>query len=316
MGVTIPLVSAGASLAGGLLGQSNSGNVNLPQAWQAPYMTDAANQAYKGIRNLPATGYGNNFLPMYEQATQNIYNNPYAVGAQQGAGVAAQLGQQGAQNAYDWGGQQVAQAQSLVPYASQIMNTAFDPQQALYNRMLQQLQEQQRAGQSVRGIATTPYGAGLENDALRNFNIDWQNQQLNRQTQGAGAAGNLISTAGQQTDYGAALQNTAPGLYNTASAMPYNTAQGIGQGQQQALGSLFSGAQQVQNLAQTPIQEFLQYLQIGNQAGGVANQGAANALRQAGASFGENQVLGAGIGAGLQGIGQVAKDNNWNWLAA
>jgi hypothetical protein len=37
------------------------------------------------------------------------------------------------------------------------------PQQDLYARTLQQVTDQARAGQEARGIATMPYGAGLEN---------------------------------------------------------------------------------------------------------------------------------------------------------
>ena len=35
------------------------------------------------------------------------------------------------------------------------------------------------------GLGTSAAGAGLAGDASRNFNIDWQNQQLQRQDPGA-----------------------------------------------------------------------------------------------------------------------------------
>ena len=59
MGVSIPavagLASEGASIFGGLTGNSNAQNVQLPQMWQMPNMTPAANAAYGDIGSLPAT---------------------------------------------------------------------------------------------------------------------------------------------------------------------------------------------------------------------------------------------------------------------
>ena len=59
MAVSIPavagLASAGASIFGGLTGNSNAQNVQLPQMWQMPNMTPAANAAYGDIGSLPAT---------------------------------------------------------------------------------------------------------------------------------------------------------------------------------------------------------------------------------------------------------------------
>lgn len=74
---------------------------------------------------------------------------------------------------------------TLFGAGNQVWQTAQDPQQALYDRTLQQTQDQSRAATSARGIGMGPVAAGIENDATRNFNIDWQNQQLNRQTAGA-----------------------------------------------------------------------------------------------------------------------------------
>jgi hypothetical protein len=99
----------------------------------------------------------------------------------------------------------VGQGQSYAPDIQNILNTANDPQQALYERTRQQVQEQTRAGLEARGIDMMPLGAGLENDQIRNFNIDWKNAQLARQVQGAQGAASLgglesgIIGAGNQT---------------------------------------------------------------------------------------------------------------------
>jgi hypothetical protein len=87
------------------------------------------------------------------------------------------------------------QQQALVNAGQQTYNTALDPQQALYGRTQQQLQDQVRASDSARGVAMSPYSAGVENKAMSDFNIDWQNQQLGRQVQGLGAMGQANTAA-------------------------------------------------------------------------------------------------------------------------
>jgi hypothetical protein len=88
-------------------------------------------------------------------------------------------------------------ANSLLPGVGQIMSTAFDPQQALFAQMYQQQQDQSNVTNAQNGVAGTPYGAGLVNQNNQNFDINWQNQQLQRQATGASAAGTLLGAAGQ-----------------------------------------------------------------------------------------------------------------------
>jgi len=309
IGAGAALLSAGSSIAGGLFGKSNAGNVQMPAP--LPYVPNAAGTAYNQIGTLPATDWGRAYLPQYAASAEAAYNNPYAPGAQAGAITAGQMGQQGAINTFNTGQGIVGQGQSIVPYATSIANTAFDPQQALYNRTVQQLTDQVRSGEAARGIATSPYGAGVENKALSDFNIDWQNAQLARQIAGGNAYGALSGQSAQQQTQGLGLENAAPQFYNTASAMPYTTAQGITSDQMAALSKLFSGGSQGQTLAQTPIQDYLSYIQTATGAQN-ANTNTFNALlNQANAGFNQNQTLGAGIGSGL---GIASNQNNWNWL--
>jgi hypothetical protein len=125
----------------------------------------------------------------------------------------------------DWFGQlkeedMIAMAQ-LNPMINKMLKQAFDPQQELYNRTLQQVTDQTRSGEAARGIAMTPYGAAAEGNTISNFNIDWQNNQLKRELEGLGIAGStygqLISggaTAAQPAE--AALQGYTSG-FDTAS---------------------------------------------------------------------------------------------------
>lgn len=101
-------------------------------------------------------------------------------------------------------------------------NMARDPQQALYGRTAQQLQDQTRAGQSARGVAMSPYGAAGEADVMKNFNIDWANNQLGRQVQGynalEGATGGYFRQANtDQTNRNAAIQSGTNALLTGAN---------------------------------------------------------------------------------------------------
>lgn len=176
-------------------------------------------------------------LPQTPTSPIGFEQNPYYANAQGAANMAGQFaGQQGQAN--------VGQADMLRGGAGAVMNTAFDPQQGLYDRTLRQVQEQQRTGQAARGITSSPYGAGLENQALSNFNIDWQNAQLGRQTQGLEAAGGASGQAG-------------------------NIGQ-MGVGQTQAAGQLPWGAYQQQQ--DSNIQNWIAYMNQRNIEGGLAQQ--------------------------------------------
>ncbi len=323
------LISSGLGIAGALGGSDTASGVPMPQMFQMPNMGQAANNAFSGIQNLPGQQAAGQFAPQFQDITQSLVNNPYARYFQQGANNIAPLGMNAGITAYG-AGQNFNQAgQSLVPFASQIQQTAFDPQNALYARTQQQLVDQTRAGQAARGVATTPYGAAGESDALRKFDIDWQNAQLGRQIAGGEAAGNVLGAGLKTSAGGSALSDTGVNQFLGSSGIPYSTFNQIGQGQ---LGALSQGQQGVagsQSLALNPVQAYLQYLGIGNQAGGVANQNAQVGLNQAKLGFDQNQTLGSNLGAGIAGMGKALSiggnsgvggfpgaQSGWNWLSS
>lgn len=154
-----------------------------------------------------------------------LTTNPFsrsAISSAQNAGAAS--GQQGQQNLG-----QSDMLRSLATQggnaAGQVLNTGFDPQNALYNRTAQQLQDQTRVGEAQRGIAMSTYGAGLENQAMSNFNIDWQNNQLGRQTQALGAFGQASNAATGASTGGANVGQTGVGQLNAQGQLPYQASQ-------------------------------------------------------------------------------------------
>ena len=150
-----------------------------------------------------------------------------------GAGVGGGMLQSGASADY-------ANAGTLMPYASQnagnlqgagnaVLNTAFDPQNALYNQQYQLNQDQTNANISAAGLGTSGAGVGIMNNSDQNFNTAWQNAQLGRQATGLSAAEGAYGT-GQSGLQGASttaasLYGTAGNQYAAGSAMPYNYQQ-------------------------------------------------------------------------------------------
>jgi hypothetical protein len=238
-----------------------------------------------------------------------------------------------AQQAMPYGAAGIGSAQQGLNYANQgmglagqVANTAFDPQSALYARTQQQVQDQANAINAMYGLSQSPYGAGVANQAMSNFNIDWQNQQLQRQLQGSQAyQGALAGYGGAQQGYANAeagygnmvnaIGRGVSGAYdlNTGAAqqvasnlaLPYQTAIGQQQNYGNQIGQYNQLLQGSYGLDQMTANMLQSYLGLGQSAtqnstnAALANQ-AANAQY-----FGQQQQLGAGVGSALQGVGNT-----------
>lgn len=255
-------------------------NIPLPQFnnYQPTGFQQAESGALGGIGNLGNFNQYAQYLPQAQGITSNLVNNPWAGGYQTGAGVAGGMGQAGATNAYNAGGSLYGQGSNLFGLGNSIANTAFDPQNDLYARTVQQLQDQTRASEGARGIATTPYGAGLENDAMRKFNTDWQGAQLGRQIAGGQAAGTLYGQGAGLYGAGSGLQSGAATQYGAASAMPYTAANTIGTNQFGALSNLGQFGTAGAQIPQQQIQDWMSYLGWGTGAQNAANTSQQNSF--------------------------------------
>ena len=234
------LIGALAPAAGAAIGALTGPSIpQLPNQAQAGASLYGAISAYPG----QAAQYAGTNPQYANQAFQSQFNNPYAGQALQGAQQAGQMATGAAGQAYGSG-------QNLINAQNQILQTSMDPQQALYNQLLQQTTDQTRAGEAARGLAMSPVGSQIESNALNQFNIDWQNQQLNRQIAGANAAG----TAGRT---GVGLQGVGTQYMQQGSQYPYQQALinaqnqfgAIGANQAAMQGGLAPQLQNMQNLA-------------------------------------------------------------------
>jgi hypothetical protein len=177
---------------------------------------DTLNALGEGAVGPAGQALNQGFDPAYGQAVSGMQNNPYYGQALAGAQQGATLGAAGA----DQLGQSASQVAGTV---NPLIQSGFDPQSALFSRSRQQLMDQTNAVNAMSGVAGTPYGASVSANALGNFDTNWQNQQLARQTSAAGAAGQAADRAGL-------LSSMAPGIASSSAALPSNAYTGqIGQ---------------------------------------------------------------------------------------
>lgn len=233
----------GASLAGSAISSAMSPGTsggNAGGSYYVPTGLSAADTAWQNAltqqQNL--IGQGGGYNQAYLDAA-NMAAAQYGILGNQLGYNANLLNQQGQGN--------FGNANYLQGIGQNFYNTAADPQNALYNRTLQQLQEQTGATNSMYGLGSSAAGAGVANQALGNFNIDWQNQQLARQQAGLqglesayNAAGQYSTLAGQQIGQGLALQGQVPGAVLNSGYTGYAANQNILNnqlGQQQSLQS-------------------------------------------------------------------------------
>lgn len=189
-------------------------------------------RAQQGAKDISAAG--NKVLAPFDQS------NPYY----QGLNTQAALG-----------------ADTLAKSGASILNTAFDPQQALYQDTLNRLQQQEGAQAASSGVMGTPYGQAVADQATNKFNLDWQNQQLQRQIAG-GQAGAALDTAAQSLA-GMPMQRELAAMQGDLTAQA--GAQSLFGG---GLQGLISGLSAPSNLLNT---QATNYLNAANQAANLGN---------------------------------------------
>jgi hypothetical protein len=294
--------AGGAGQAGGTYGGSPSTYIPTNQAGADANLSTIENNLYsqdQSIQGLLSSDYYN--------VANSTMQNPYYQQAQGSSNQIAGLGVPVANAAFQGAQNLQAMGNAESPYAAQILQTGFDPQNALYNRTQQQLTDQVNAQNAMSGLSGSPYGAGVANQAASNFNIDWQNQQEARQAQALSAYGGAITSTGAAYSGAQGLADQGLNTLQTTGQLPYNTYNQIGQNQFGALNSLAAGYTAAQQPTNNLINQYNSYLGLGQSATGQALQG-----QQQG--FNQGQQVGQNIGQGLAGLSQSAGGliNAWN----
>ena len=235
---------------------------NPTPAYQYQSQSTADTGAIQGTQNLP--NYAQQNYPQFQSATNNITSGAYGASQIQGAGNTA-----------------ISSGNSLVPYATQALQTGFDPQNAQYNAQFNQNQQQTAANAAANGVAGTPYGAGVTNAADNSFNLAWQQQQLQNQQTGANTANSLLNQQNQGATTGS------------------NLLTGVANENLNALSSLNTAGNQATAVDQQQIQDFLSYLSGGTSA---SNAATSQYSAEADAALGQQKLNDAGL-AGLGDLG-------------
>jgi hypothetical protein len=255
----------------GLGGPSGSGTSSTPssntaQAYIPQYQPQQDISFQQQQQNIAG------LAPQALQFGQNIAADPYLVQAQTEANTVAGLGPTYGQNLLNQGSQ-------LGNFGIQTLNTAFDPQQGLYNRQSVNNLNTQNAINAMSGVSGTPYGAGVTGQGQQNFNTNWLNQLLGRQATGLQAGGNALTQSG-------ALGNTGLGTILSSGQAPFSS---YAQNQNTELAALSASL----GIPQQVLQNVLPYLNLGQ---------AASALSGGLGNTGVNQ-LGSGVGGVLSALG-------------
>lgn len=235
-------------------------------------------------------------LPTAYGAANSIIQNPFTQQYQNDIGNISQaMGQIGAADR-GWGQQVSQSAGAAMPYEQQILQTGFDPQNALYARTQQQIQDQARAANSAAGLGTSGAGVGLENQAMNNFNIDWQNNLLNRQNTASQGYNTLSGAVNNALDTGANLKSAGENIAQQGAALPYNTQNQIAGNDLSALSQLSQQGVTGANQNNQILNDILSYLGKGQGASSIANE-------TAGQSFGNALSAGGDLGSILSHLG-------------
>lgn len=291
----------GLSMLSGLAGAAGGGN---------PYLNPMVQGAMQGGQSLQGVGYRalDNASSLSPMATG--YANALSSFATGGASNLNDLAASTTSGILPYGqniasslpGMASSYAQPGNAAAGSILNTAFDPQGSLYNQQFQQNQEQTRASLAARGLNSSGVGLGIENQSNRDFNTNWQNQQLGRQTQGLSAY-----NANAQSGYGMQAGAAGQGLSSLISAStgtfdPYVTAynsgmSGLNTGATTGYGLMSSAANQAQQLGAAGAQNIAQggAMPYNAQQQGISDQvGLLSNIGQAQGYYGNLGVAGGG----------------------
>ena len=314
--MTLATVAAGVGIVGGVSSLMNSGSSQGGNTSSGRYVPTGLGQVDTGTQGAfnqmgtnaqSAQNAGTGYLNSLNQSNAINYN-PYQqaanqAGAQYGqlAGVAGQQEQQYGQAA------QTAQNQqsSLYGAGNTIMNQAMDPNMAQYNQYANQLGGQVNAGQAARGLGNSPVGGQEYNNAMSNFNTQWNTQQLQNMATGANAMGQLNNAGvqqGQLQGANMAAQQAAganqAGYTQQSGAVPLNAQQYVAQQPGAAANAYTQGMQGINNIYQQQGNLGTSYMNGGISA---ANQNAtANAQQQA-----------AGTQALMTGLNSANSPGSW-----
>lgn len=288
----------------------SGGGQPVPQA----YTPTGSAQADSSFQNLTsgvqpyASALPGQVVPQLTTTTQNVLNNPYTAGYTGGAqasgayqtNVAAPQQQAASSQLYGLG-------DMAASYAPQLLQQAFDPQRDIYNQGYAKNLDSTNAILAMNGVAGSPYAAGVTGQSVRDYNNNYNQQQLSRELSGLQGLGSIAGTAGGADAAGSSLGADAANSLYAGGQQPYSAYGQVQQDDYTALMNLISGTSGAvapsENLAST----MASYLGIGQGAAQV-NQNAQKLQDSESSSLwsGLGKFLGQNIGSAAKAVGAVA----------
>lgn len=284
-------------------GSNNGGYTNGSTApvGYVPTGQGSADSMYQNIfQRLYGAGAGEygSVLPQYRQISSDMLNNPYAQSYLKSANNAGTFANQTLSPMYQQGGQSLFNAgQGALPFSTSILNMGFDPQNALYDRTLNRLNDSIGVNLARTGV-TGPAAAGIANQAVSDFNLDWRNNQLQRANNAITGYGNLINSAGRGIGGGADIAGQSLPLMTNAGSLPYSTYNSILGNNLSTLNNIGSFSNQQYSLPIQTANLLQSYMGLGQ----TGNQNASNAALN---QFYQNQALGNQLGSAIGQIGNA-----------
>lgn len=290
IGDAVSSIFGGGSSGGSTGGYQGATNTYIPlnQAQENQDWLTVLSQLQNN--NIPQQIY-----PQIATAAQGIVNNPTAPAAQMAADTSGAAYTAAGNQDIAQGNTLTGTGNAMLPYVQQILQTGFDPQNALYAKTLQQTQDQVNASNAAAGLGTSPVGAAIDANNLSNFNINWQNNLLNRENSAASGASTINQAAGSDITQGANLATTGASNINTGGQIPYtqyNTNLGNAL---TALNNQSTAGANTNVVPQNVLNALQSYLQLGQNAYASTNA-------QANQNFSNSLTGGAALGYGAANL--------------
>jgi len=255
------------------------------------------NPSMAALQNLPGLPAAMAW-PQVQQAVGNITQNPWAAAAQSPYQWLTQIAGNLGQGQMAMGSGIAARVPELISAAESVWNTANDPQKMLYNQLVQEQSDKANAQNAMSGLSGTPYGADLVDNSLESLALNWQNQQLGRQSQGLQGLTRGLLGAGSLAGTGAQLQNQGVNTVASLSALPYQGYNAMQNANLGALSQMINLGNQQLAPAEDVLNYLSNYLQLGRQASQLAGSLGAQGFRQGQVGLGNTLGM-AGLGSNL-----------------
>jgi hypothetical protein len=227
-----PLAGVVGAVGGAAVSSAMAPSTSGSSSYYVPTGLSGADQTWQGLLQSLQGSYYNNAEPQNSIALNsegaginaaNQYGGAYQNAANSAAGTYGGL----ASTLNNQANSDYGTASALLNAGANTYANASGANPAQYNLSLNNLTQQTGATNSMYGLGSSAAGAGVQDQALSNFNIGWNTQQIQNQIAGLGAYGQAANQAGQYLTAGNQAAEAAPGYALMSGSLPYTTAQTI-----------------------------------------------------------------------------------------